>query len=105
MGNNRLKELFELVKQDITDTENRFQTGICKSINKLQIQNKMSYIEEAHLKGYLKQNKPTKDNQYAEFTKNKYWLNDSYWWYVIEDVPQTKQIRIDFLTKLIANIK
>ncbi len=109
MESNRLKELFELTKETLIKGEERYQYGICKAINEVfDVTNSFNIREYKFVKKYLFDNKPTPDNEYKEFTNNEYWDKNKlvlFWWKPIDDFPKTKQIRIDYLTKLIDNIK
>ncbi len=97
---------FNLVKESLINGNVKDQYGICKAINEVYYKNSdVTFVNTLTVEKYLFDNKPTPDNQYAEFTKNEYWLGGVYWWKCIDDFPQTKQIRIDYLTKLISNIK
>ncbi len=100
----KLKELVELVKHTMIG-ESYNQTGMCCIINKLYEQNLITYSEKKIIKEFLDKNKPTPENEYKEFRQSKYWIDEGYWWYEIYVFNDTKQIRIDYLTKLISNIK
>lgn len=111
MENTRLKELLEIVKENLINTDMLKQSGICKEAHLLWEYNKCTLAEKLEVIAYLKKNKPTIDNQYAIFTQNPYWTDTSvFWWMPIySDIYQysfhTKEIRINYLTELINNIK
>ncbi len=106
MENTRLKELFTLILNRLMDEKRTYMLGICDVITEIGYNNILNgdNNEDTILKLYLKENKPSPDNEYKEFTKNKYWLDGLYWWDVIYEAPETRQIRIEYLTKLINNI-
>ncbi len=110
MESQRLKQLFELVKQNLINGYTPIQSGICREIKNLYSDFVISIEEKDYLSGYIIANKPTQDNRYAKFMDNPYWLvqvnnnADNYWWEIIYD-EKTKQIRVDYLTELINNIK
>lgn len=103
----RLKYLFGLVIQSLNYGQPLQQTGICKEIKKLFANNVITIEEETYLIYYLLDNRPSENNDYKEFMVYPYWENSNnpYWWSRIGSYPKTKQIRIDYLNKLIANIK
>ncbi len=107
MENTRLVEILEMVKENLIETEAQYQTGICRSIEKLSHDHKIKYLEEILIKKHLYLHKPTKTNEYAKFTENQYWYDyyNDYWWSEIKCANETKQIRIDYLTAVIDNIK
>ena len=101
----RLKYLFGLVIQSLDYRDPKQQTGICKEIKNLFANNVINIQEKDYLSNYLLANRPTENNDYKEFMIYPYWENTEYWWIRICVRPHSKQIRIDFLTKLISNIK
>ncbi len=104
MENNRMKELFELARETLANGDPTRQSGICAILRNMAKTEVITFDDRLHLLNYMKKNKPTKFNQYKELTKKHFWLNSSYWWYEIHLEPQTKQIRLDYLTMLINNI-
>ncbi len=105
MESKRLVEIFEKMKENLINGENYLQHGLCGEIVSLYIEKEITSNEKDFVKMYLFSNKPTLNNIYSEFYKNQYWINDAYWWRPISVFYKTKEIRIDYLTKLIANIK
>lgn len=106
MENVRRKEILEEVVF-LLGNEKMFRKGICDVLTYLYEVDKLTFWEWSFLKNFLKNKKP-KDNprtKYREFTKNKYWLGTLYWWNPMYEAPETRQIRIDYLTKVINNIK
>ena len=61
-------------------------------------------IKECDNHRFFEKNKPSK-KKHTEFTDNKYWLGGNtdslFWWEVMREAPETRQIRIDFVSKLI----
>ncbi len=105
MNSKRLVEIFEMIKENLINGETYVQNGICGNIAELFGNNKMTFTERDYIRNYLFSNKPKLNNIYSDFFKNEYWIDDAYWWEKISLNHKTKQIRIDYLTKLIANIK
>ncbi len=111
MKSKKLKQLLELLKEELIVTNSENQTGICWCITIMLIKDKISSEENHLLREYITLNKPKLNNQYAEFINNEFWTNtldvnnSSYWWTTIKRDNLTKQIRIDYLTALINNIK
>lgn len=105
METDRLIEVFELLKKTLINGETYNQSGICGEINELYVKNLITPNEKEFIRMYLFNNKPRLHNIYSEFRDNKYWIDDSFWWRRMCFNYPTKQIRIDYLTKLIANIK
>lgn len=111
MTKERLIELFELVKQRLTDGYT-FENGnpiiiygICGVIVDLNWFNIINPDEKEYIIHYLRKNKPSLINDYSNFMETPHWINRSYWWGNMHEFPETKQIRIDYLNKLISNIK
>ncbi len=110
MDNTQLKRLFELVKETLINQPKTKQSGICRVIAFLVSNNEISINDKELLTKYLNKNKPTLENEYSIFVNNPYWTNGVYWWKpIFSDIYDwsfhTKEIRIEYLTKLIANIK
>ena len=103
----RLKELLGKLKGRLENKELHFRHGMCNVINQMAFDGEFKdYIEIYQVEMFLDKNRPTVYNEYKMFTKNGYWLkNSSYWWERMNDAPETRQIRIDYLTALIYNIK
>ncbi len=103
MTNQRKIQLLELVKQYLTDYA---YYGICETFAILESRNPVNCTSEElnSLQHFIYDNKPSKDNQYAYFMDYETWLGKRFWWERITDAPQTRKIRIDFITKLIENI-
>lgn len=59
--------------------------------------------EHLYMSNFIYRNKPS-EKQYTEFTENDYWIDDLYWWKSIHHVPETRQIRIDYLNTLISYV-
>ena len=105
MESTRLKYLFKLALQHLVVGNKEEQYGICHLIHFIWIDGICTYDEKVFLMNYLFNNRPTKENEYKEFTENNYWTDTSFWWRPIFDIYSTKKIRIAYLTKLIDNIK
>ena len=102
----KLVWMLEVVKEKlITDTSSRFiEGGICRVILTLRVDGEITPEEHNFMLDFLRENKPSKNNDYSEFTDSLYWSNDYIWWDAISDISETRQIRIDYLTKLTNNI-
>ncbi len=111
MEKQTLKKYFEIAKEYLSNGGYTFESGICEILGVMYGKEIITYTEKGILLKYLEANKPTKRNAYKEFTQNEYWLNNDspmtscFWWTRISETPKAKQIRIDYLTKLIDNIK
>ncbi len=106
MGDDRKIELLETVKKIlISNSSSNSQRGICRVIQSLYYTEMCSELERDSLLIYVSLNKPTINNQYKEFMENEFWINQTYWWQTIYEEPKTREIRIDYLTALISNIK
>lgn len=81
-----------------------FRRGICDILYYLEAIEEIDNFEYAFMIRLLKSNKPTPDNQFKEFTNTLYWLNDNYWWETMY-MTETRQIRKEYLNKLIASLK
>ncbi len=99
-------DVLEKIKAElILNREGVIHLGICKIAFDLRMLKIISQFQNDFIYDYLMVNKPTKRNKYKEFTQNEYWVDKGYWWKPIYTSPETRQIRIDYLTKLIANVK
>ncbi len=105
METNRIKELLEQLKQKLIIGNPYYQSGICNVISGMYQIHIITFEERNFLRDYVMENKPSIFNQYKEFMNNKYWTGEMHWWGKIFVYPETKQIRIDFITALIDNIK
>ncbi len=105
MNKDRLLELLNVMLNDLITTPVYFQTGLCRIAKLLDSNDRCTENEKYQILDYLHKNKPTIDNQYKEFTTSKFWINSIYWWYSMDVEDGAKQIRIEYLTKLIANTK
>ncbi len=101
----KLKEILELVKDTIVHGEAYNQTGMCGILRSLVSCEAILIKERYEVLAYLRENKPTEDNEYKEFRMSPFWIDEGYWWYEIFLFKETRQIRIDYLTALINNIK
>ena len=104
METKRLIEILELLKLYLTE---KAHYGICETFAILEAHNNVNCTtnELARVQQYIYDNKPTLTNQYSEYMNNEKWLGKRFWWDRICDAPETRQIRINFLTALIDNIK
>lgn len=105
MENSRLIEILELVREKLIYGQETYQTGICKVVLSMMAHQEITIEEKYFISDYLNANKPNQSNNYARFVTNIYWIDCLYWWLPIDKYPFTKQIRIDYLTELINNIK
>ena len=105
MENSRLIEVLERVRQLLL-TKSSCDLGICYTFSILRDLRVITKDEYIDLNIYLMENKPTAENQYSQFTQNEYWKpNSMYWWTPIHKARVTRQLRADYLTELISNIK
>lgn len=106
METNRLIQLLELIKNHLIIGNENNQSGICKAVDEVYAKyHDINCNEYVFIKQYLNTNRPTPINEYKQFYQQIVWLDNNYWWRPIHKEPQTKQIRINFLTELINNIK
>ena len=98
----------------LLNDERFFIYGICSILTHLIDNNIIDEKERNQLKELLNTNKPSKHNEFKDFYGNEYWVGMThpkysifagYWWQPMYDALETRQIRIDYLTKLITNIK
>lgn len=104
MENFRIKEILELA----IDKLNNSEFGICHALGLLKYYGEIVESENVFIKQYLNENKPSTENQYHEFTENKFWndkASPNFWWTEISYAPETRQIRKDYLTALFNNIE
>ena len=107
IGNEIKIKILERVKESfINDADLQYtQFGICAVISNLYNKNFISSTQKFAILKFLEQNRPTATNQFQEFLILKYWLDESYWWLPIWQDPETRQVRINYLTKLIESLK
>ncbi len=105
METNRLIEILELTKENLITKQSYREYGICGEFSELLKNKLITSDEKDDVIHFLYLNKPTYKNDYKEFRESEYWFGVLYWWKPIYKEPATRQIRIDYLTKLIANIK
>ncbi len=106
MKTERLIEILNLVRHELIFDENGYHDlGICGVFTYLKLYCFISVVESNKTIRYIYDNKPNKDNEYSEFMDNEYWCDKLCWWSRMCVVPETRQIRVDYLSKLIANIK
>lgn len=91
-----LKDLLIITRDRLTMAD----YGICGCIYMLWFNNVISLSEHTILLKYITENKPS-NTLHTEFTKSKFWIGDAWWWPEIRNNPKTRQIRIDFINKLI----
>lgn len=112
MRKDRQIEILNLVKTLLGYTD--FCHGICGVVNSLLFNKGISIDEHSETINLLNENKPTPDNQYKVFTENDFWVDitipshtifEGYWWLPIYRNESMRQIRIDYITKLIDNLK
>ncbi len=104
MNIDRKIQLLEQIKLFLTE---KAHYGICETFTILVAHNNVycTSDELQQIQLYVLENKPTLTNQYSEYMKHESWLGKRFWWDRICDAPETRQIRIDFITALIDNLK
>ncbi len=105
MNKERVINSLGLLIRTLEQGDSSNQYGICNIIYKLVDNDIICCISAMELSRVIKANRPSKQNQYKQFTDNKYWIDRGFWWTEILIAPETKKIRIAFLNKLIDNIK
>lgn len=106
MENKRIKELLIQVKKELIDKKTNYnhRLGICNVINKMYERDFITEGEYTNLSCYLKDNKPSDDNQYSEFTKDEHWIGTTYWWTKMCYSDYSRIQRIKFLRQLIRDV-
>ena len=96
-------------KEDLIDVPHTIlnDAGICKIARHVLQINRYSAKDIAYFDKFLLANKPSthKRNKYREFTQNPYWNDNLFWWKVLLYFPETRKIRMDYLDKVIENLK
>ena len=106
MEKTRLIYILTFIRNELRDDISQYHdAGICAVVNYLKTNNFITYREGYLVVDYLYDNKPTNKNEYAEFMDNEFWYDKLCWWKMIYHAPETRQIRIDYLNKLIENSK
>ncbi len=111
MENTRAIEIFENVKEILINNDLRLFCGICGVVADLLDNDKINRKEYKASINLLNRNKPKPNNQFKEFIENEFWSNttlpieDDFWWLPIHRCSETRQIRVDYLTKLIETLK
>lgn len=97
-----LKDLLILVRDSLAcgHKEFYFNNGICGEISNLESDGILTRSELLLLGAFIRINRPNACN-HSEFINSEYWKGNYYWWDTMRYEPQTRQIRIDFLNKLI----
>ena len=109
MTSERQVEILNTIALTLKDNHT-FTKGIFEILIKLYYNDTINSDEYIITKRLLRINKPTCENEYVEFIDNVYWLdtkpneNDN-WWQPMFKAPVTRKIRINFIKKLISNIK
>lgn len=100
-----LKTLLEIVIDSLEqgDKKHYYNNGICGELKDLLRNGKIDTFEHPVVEDYIYENKPSKF-KHKEFFTNDYWDGDMYWWQLMQVKPETRQIRINFLTKLKAEL-
>ena len=100
---NRQIEILELVNSNI-ELDKYFRRGICDILYHLSMIDEIDDFEYTFMLRLIKNNKPKPNNQFSEFIENKFWIDCNYWWETMY-MSETRQIRKDYLNKLIASLK
>ncbi len=100
-------EILNRIIQYVADID-KFQAGICNALDMISVEvnNDITIDEYKFIKNLIKENKPTRDNQFSKFIINGLWYDGFYWWLSINpNNPDTRQIRINYLNALISSLK
>lgn len=101
-----IKDTLILVLNVLKD-ENKISSfnnrGICAVLQYLDNNKTISRKTFKITNNFIRANKPN-NVQHQEFTKNIYWIGGMFWWYPIRSKNETRQIRIEFITKLINSL-
>ena len=111
----KLKRKIEIFKEVKILLEDKcFKNGICETIEFLQRNDVINIKEAVKIRWVMEENKPTIENDFKEFTNTDLWIGDvknyqhpllGFWWKPICSNPETRQIRIDYIAKLLTNLK
>lgn len=95
----------EILNTMLVEIQNsRYVLGLCDVLFSVFTKvNGNAYEELCEMEKWLKSQKPTKDNAYSHYLNREHWLGREYWWFSMHASPDTRQIRIDYLTELIEN--
>lgn len=82
--------------------ENYYNYGICGEVENLKNKGIIDYYEESILLKFIHNNRPNGNNKFKKYTQSIGWVKYSttWWWKMMSDMEETRQIRIDFLTDL-----
>lgn len=95
-----IKELLELIRDYMLNNETKY--GICNVIDEASYSKSMTSNEIRRIRNYLKQQKPSIEN-HSEFFDALY-ISRFYWWPPMKSGREYKQVRIEFLDKLIEKL-
>jgi hypothetical protein len=111
---NRQLEILEAVKELLSD-ETKIIHGVCEALNYLYTYSDVTQAELVFVGDLIASHKPTIDNELKTLTENEFWLGNfsknlshpyfGYWWYPMFRSPETRQIRIDYISKVIEKLK
>lgn len=98
-----LKTLLKLTIKSLKkgEKEGYYNYGLCGEISDMYAFEDITKEECDVVKRFIEINKPSAQ-KHGEFTKKSmHWINEHFWWETMQDMPETRQVRIDFLTKLL----
>ena len=131
MENSEIKEVLILTLDTFINTNPDELTGICRTIGQILLNRQLTPKQREyyranrgfkditdefqpqitkmksqfyHVENFLQQHKPSFNPDYKEFIQAN-WMDAGFWWDRVCDNHNTKEIRINFLIKVINNIK
>ncbi len=106
MKNSRKIEILQMMIARIDS----FYHGICGVLYSL-MKEEITEDEYKAMVELLLDNIPTEENKFSIFTQSAYWgtedyrFSTGYWWVKMGDFPISRQIRKDYLNRLIDTLK
>jgi hypothetical protein len=91
---------------ELGDKRDYYNNGICGEIHDLFNKGLASYDEITMILKFFMANKPTKNNKYNSFFNSPDFKDDSAWWWpLMINNPESREVRIKFLKELLINLK
>lgn len=100
-----IKTLLQIVIDSLKETKEKqsygYGRGICSEALGLAYDGFINENERILIDKYIRQNNPFFNKRFSRFTKTPYFLQLSpFYWSRMDKHPETRQIRIDYLTQL-----
>lgn len=97
-----IKTLLQIVIDSLKEGEKKhyWNFGICGEIADIKNDGIIDNEERLKIINTLFENKPSVSNKFKSFLLCDYWIGSKYWWITMDRYPNTRKIRIDYLTQL-----